>query len=323
MKPTAITIRPDSLNRIALESANLYQSAFCEMTMTKPTLINAPSLLDAAGPTTLAAPGLLSSLDGAASHAADKKQTRSAFRFIAIPLILIGLLAIAAAMIASNSATSFRPLVSSASSPAVESASKSGAIGDAKPRAAATEAAPIQVATIINDPAVTPEKQAAEPVITSGNTLHDRLSAALTSPQQGQAAEATKMTGVAKSGSLKPATTKTKVARADNEDRDVRLLTALIVTDKDIPVKKESHAHAGSKISAKQNAKAKDDARNQDIVERKPGDSTASLLIRCKKLGLVEGELCRWRICSERWDSDPACKANSQSKTSAADIPNQ
>jgi hypothetical protein len=31
------------------------------------------------------------------------------------------------------------------------------------------------------------------------------------------------------------------------------------------------------------------------------------LLQRCKQLGMIEGMLCRARICSGRWDSDPAC----------------
>lgn len=292
------------------------------MIMNKSTLINAPSLLDAAGPATSATPGLLSSLDGAASHAADMKQSRSAFRFIVIPLALIGLLAIAAAMIAGNTATSFRPLDSSATSPIAQAASKSGVTAAAKPRPAAAEDASPQVATIINDSANTVEKQT-EPAMTSSNAMHDRLSAALASPQRDQAVETSKAASAAKSVNAMPAASKVKAAHADSEDRDVKLLTALIATNKDIPVKKENHAHASGKIPAGKNAKTKDDKRNQDIVERKPGDSTASLLIRCKKLGLIEGELCRWRICSERWDSDPACKANSQSKTSAADNPNQ
>lgn len=295
------------------------------MTMTKSTLITPPSLLDAVGPAPLAAPGLLSSLNGAVSHAAEGKQTRPAFRFIAIPLILIGLLAIATAMIAGNSATSFRPLVSSIPAPAAEFALKPGASAEGKPHVAASEVAPAQAATIINDPAITVEKQTAAPVTSSANLLHDRLSAALTSSRPERAGAATEVTttGKVKSVNTKPVANKTKVARTDSEDRDVRLLTALIATSKDIPVRKEGHANAASRIPANKNAKAKDASRNQDIVERKSGDSTASLLMRCKKLGLVEGELCRWRICSERWDSDPACKASSQSKTSAADISNQ
>lgn len=40
---------------------------------------------------------------------------------------------------------------------------------------------------------------------------------------------------------------------------------------------------------------------------RKQEEETAELLQRCQQLGLIEGMLCRSRICSGRWDSDPAC----------------
>ncbi|OFJ49990.1 hypothetical protein BA896_015220 [Janthinobacterium lividum] len=57
----------------------------------------------------------------------------------------------------------------------------------------------------------------------------------------------------------------------------------------------------------------------RDVVLRKQGQTqaqereqeqeqeTMELLQRCKQLGLIEGMLCRSRICSGRWDSDPAC----------------
>lgn len=45
----------------------------------------------------------------------------------------------------------------------------------------------------------------------------------------------------------------------------------------------------------------------RDVVLRKDEEETASLLQRCRQLGLIEGMLCRARICAGRWDSDPAC----------------
>ena len=45
----------------------------------------------------------------------------------------------------------------------------------------------------------------------------------------------------------------------------------------------------------------------RDVVLRQEEEETASLLQRCRQLGLIEGMLCRARICSGRWDSDPAC----------------
>ena len=74
-------------------------------------------------------------------------------------------------------------------------------------------------------------------------------------------------------------------------DTDVALLAALV-------------AHAG-----KPSVVAPE--RSRDVVERQEGDSTAPLLARCKQLGLIEGMLCRSRICSDRWDADPACRAPS------------
>ena len=47
---------------------------------------------------------------------------------------------------------------------------------------------------------------------------------------------------------------------------------------------------------------------NRDIVERHASDHTAQLLARCQQLGLIEGMLCRSRICADRWDSDAACR---------------
>ena len=74
-------------------------------------------------------------------------------------------------------------------------------------------------------------------------------------------------------------------------DTDVTLLTALV-------------AHAGTPAAVTPE-------RSRDVVERREGDSTEALLLRCKQLGLIEGMLCRSRICSGRWDSDAACRAPS------------
>jgi hypothetical protein len=72
-------------------------------------------------------------------------------------------------------------------------------------------------------------------------------------------------------------------------DTDVTLLTALV-------------AHAGKPTLVTPE-------RPRDVVERAEGDTTAQLLARCKQLGLIEGMLCRSRICSGRWETDAACRA--------------
>ena len=80
-----------------------------------------------------------------------------------------------------------------------------------------------------------------------------------------------------------------KPAVAPAGDGDVALLTAMV-----------AHAHR------QEGAASRTDAA-RDVVLRKTEEETASLLQRCRQLGLIEGMLCRSRICSDRWDSDPAC----------------
>nr|WP_154374082.1 hypothetical protein [Duganella guangzhouensis] len=74
-----------------------------------------------------------------------------------------------------------------------------------------------------------------------------------------------------------------------NGDTDVTLLTALV-----------AHANKPAAVTPE---------RSRDIVERQEGDNTAQLLTRCKQLGMIEGMLCRSRICSGRWENDTACRA--------------
>lgn len=120
---------------------------------------------------------------------------------------------------------------------------------------------------------------------------------------------------------------KKKPAKAENRnDSDVDLIKALVARSGEVEKKRNANgsnnggtaANAGNGTNADgsqqksaqahaNNTKSKE-ARNVDVVERKNGESTAALLQRCHALGFVEGEFCRWRICSGRWDSDPACK---------------
>lgn len=74
-------------------------------------------------------------------------------------------------------------------------------------------------------------------------------------------------------------------------DTDIVLLTALV-----------AHASKPTITVAE---------RSRDVVERQDGDTTAQLLARCQQLGLIEGMLCRSRICSGRWEADAACRAPS------------
>ncbi|MGX9696481.1 hypothetical protein ACWYXK_05795 [Janthinobacterium lividum] len=71
-------------------------------------------------------------------------------------------------------------------------------------------------------------------------------------------------------------------------DSDVTLLTAMV-----------AHAHRQESTAAP--------VRDVVLRQREGEQETAELLRRCQQLGLIEGMLCRSRICSGRWDSDPAC----------------
>lgn len=71
-------------------------------------------------------------------------------------------------------------------------------------------------------------------------------------------------------------------------DRDAALLAALV-------------AHGNANLSGTS-------AGNRDIVERQTNDNTGQLLQRCQQLGMIEGMLCRSRICAGRWENDQACR---------------
>lgn len=104
-----------------------------------------------------------------------------------------------------------------------------------------------------------------------------------------------------------------KAAEAKN-DSDVDLIKALVARTPEAD--KKSQARDGASGASGRKLAQGDagtppkhaGARNVDVVERSGKESTESLLQRCHALGFIEGELCRWRICSGRWDTDAACK---------------
>ncbi len=97
------------------------------------------------------------------------------------------------------------------------------------------------------------------------------------------------------------------------KDSDVDLIAALVAH--------VSHGDAAHKEIKRNVGKAASEARMtnggakrerridsaRDIVVRNDGDSTEELVARCRALGLIEGELCRLRICSGLWGRDPSC----------------
>ncbi len=90
----------------------------------------------------------------------------------------------------------------------------------------------------------------------------------------------------------------TPAAKAVSSDNDVDLISALM-------------AHSGGQSEPKSTPRTKKPTANAgspDIVERHGGDSTATLLKRCKRLGGTEAKLCSRRICTGH-ESEAACKA--------------
>jgi hypothetical protein len=98
-----------------------------------------------------------------------------------------------------------------------------------------------------------------------------------------------------------------------SKDKDVDLIAALLThisrpgaANKDA-TSKQSGTSSPSLTLAGSASKREDRAHNRDVVVQTAGESRESLISRCRSLGLVEGELCRIRICSGSWGTDPAC----------------
>lgn len=103
------------------------------------------------------------------------------------------------------------------------------------------------------------------------------------------------------------------------KDKDVDLIAALLThvssTSKTPATEASKKAAGGSTVSrtAATSSTAKREKKtggNRDIVTQAPGESTESLVNRCRALGFFEGELCRLRVCSGMWGKDPACPSS-------------
>ncbi len=147
----------------------------------------------------------------------------------------------------------------------------------------APQAAGNQAAAIINEPAVSERHtaHAAAPVPTAAPATSAPVHATAKAAPPHAISAAPRTATAARTAASAPA--------GASADTDVALLTALV-------------AHAGQPATVTPE-------RSRDVVERRDGDSTETLLARCKQLGLIEGMLCRSRICSGRWETDAACRA--------------
>ena len=105
-------------------------------------------------------------------------------------------------------------------------------------------------------------------------------------------------------------------AKGNGKDRDVDLIAALLthvssptagekakarVNVSDAPRTSSAQAASGRERKA---------SPNRDVVTQAPGESTESLVARCRALGFFEGELCRVRVCSGLWGKDAACPSS-------------
>ena len=107
-------------------------------------------------------------------------------------------------------------------------------------------------------------------------------------------------------------------AAARNRDTDVVLLEALVShvsgsAPKNASPEASRRASSeiikdnGQAVASSTAAVAHSGEPSRDIVLRNTQVRTQDLITRCRALGFLEGELCRMRICSGRWGTDPAC----------------
>jgi hypothetical protein len=101
---------------------------------------------------------------------------------------------------------------------------------------------------------------------------------------------------------------------AKDKDKDVALIAALLshVSASGSPAPKKGAGSTPATKSAETTSTAKRETAaptNRDVIIRTADESTDTLVRRCRTLGLLEGQLCRIRICSGLWGKDPACPA--------------
>jgi hypothetical protein len=119
----------------------------------------------------------------------------------------------------------------------------------------------------------------------------------------------------ARHATSKPRPHHTTARRKD--DRDVDLIAALLTRVSAADTVEKSAKSTGTPKNRNTPARQKNsstvgssDKPNRDLVLNQAHVSLSTLVRRCRTLGLVEGELCRLRICSGSWGKDPACPAS-------------
>ncbi|WP_444844539.1 hypothetical protein [Duganella caerulea] len=161
-------------------------------------------------------------------------------------------------------------------------------------------AVPEQAAAIVNEPVL---KEPATKPFTAIEALA-ASSVARPSVHPANAVARTETSHAASAPQHKPAVAASAAAARSPAPRVATAASPSTIGDTDVALLTALVAHSGKPALALPE-------RSRDVVERQDGDSTAQLLARCKQLGLIEGMLCRSRICSGRWDADLACNAPS------------
>lgn len=151
-----------------------------------------------------------------------------------------------------------------------------------------------------------PPVVAASGAIASGGNLGETKASVAAGRAKAQASQPKRATATPAKGH----------ARNVPKDKDVELIGALLAH-----VAAPATAQAPKTPARKQQAVAASPARtaarrdrgtpNERGLARQPGGvPTESLVKQCRSLGILEGELCRLRVCSDLWGKDPACPSS-------------
>jgi hypothetical protein len=300
-----------------------------------PTAFNRPNLLAPTNGETAEGNRILAALDGGTTRGASTKKGKSGGhhsvrkRFIALWLVPAGVLTawvihqstqmdfykgsnLASSISEQNVqlAASNPPPLKSFAPAKIAVASQAAVIADevspqsgTSPETPASPTALIQKPTPLEDSSPASTGALLEALEGRSTSLKDASVNPKPNARKSNQATAGKKSNQTASGKniRKPPPQRTKQKPRSKDDTDVALLTALVSAVNEPEKPAQSSAPKLSEPGKKSTA------ANRDIVERTAQDSTESLLARCKRLGVLEGELCRWRICSGH-DSDPACK---------------
>ena len=101
-----------------------------------------------------------------------------------------------------------------------------------------------------------------------------------------------------------PALAKTEPKPAASKaDSDVSLIAALVAHD-DV----KEHKHPVTAKSSKVAGTAKTKAGTKDGDTSAATETASSRLAKCRGQDFVDAEICRWHVCSGKWETEPACK---------------